>query len=82
MLDEQLKQQTLEFLKLLESPVQFTLSVGEDENSKKVEQFVKEICSLDEKNLSYTYESWSLLQLSVSIRKVNNQVVSHLQVYH
>lgn len=56
MLDEQLKQQTLEFLKLLESPIQFTLSVGEDENSKKVEQFVKEICSLDEKNLSYTYE--------------------------
>lgn len=56
MLDNQLKAQTVEFLKLLESDIIFTLSVDDSTHSKEVENFVKEICALDSNHLSYTYE--------------------------
>ena len=61
MLDNQLKTQTKEFLKLLESDVVFTLSLDDSEHSKEVESFVKEVCDLDSNHLSYNYEKLDIV---------------------
>lgn len=55
MLDNQLKAQTVEFLKMLESDIVFTLSLDDSEHSQSIENFIKEICALDDQHLSYTY---------------------------
>lgn len=56
MLDNQLKAQTTEFLKMLEGNITFTVSLDDSENSQKVDNFIKEICALDSQHLSYTYQ--------------------------
>lgn len=49
MLDENLKAQLKEYLKLVEDDVVFTLSLDESDNSKQIEAFVEEIVSLSDK---------------------------------
>lgn len=51
-IDDQLKQQTLQYLQLLESEVVFTIDVDDSDASKNLEEFIKEICDLDSR-LSY-----------------------------
>lgn len=60
MLDNQLKAQTTEFLKMLESDIRFTVSLDDSEHSQEVDNFIKEICALDDQHLSYTYEKLDL----------------------
>ncbi len=49
MLDENLKAQLKEYLKLVEDDVVFTLSLDGSDNSKQIEAFVEEIVSLSDK---------------------------------
>ena len=49
MLDENLKAQLKEYLKLLENNVVFTLSLDDSDNSKQIEAFVEEIVGLSDK---------------------------------
>ncbi|WP_019190596.1 alkyl hydroperoxide reductase subunit F [Levyella massiliensis] len=49
MLDENLKAQLKEYLKLVEDDVVFTLSLDESDNSKQIEAFVEEIVGLSDK---------------------------------
>ena len=48
MLDQNLKNQLKEYLKLLEGEVVFTLSLDDSEKSKEVKTFVEEIVSLSD----------------------------------
>lgn len=48
-LDENLKGQVKQYLALLEKPVIFQLSIGDDDNSKKLKEFVEEIANLSDK---------------------------------
>ena len=54
-LNDELRAQTLEYLKLLEKPICFTVSIDDSPNSQELDSFVKELCSLDER-LTYQYQ--------------------------
>lgn len=60
MLDQALKDQVKEYLKLLEGDVVFTLSLNQSENSEKIREFVEEVVglsdrlSIEEKSLAFT----------------------------
>ena len=71
MLDNQLKAQTLEYLKLLENDIVFTLSLDDSNHSQELETFIKEICALDDQHLSYTYGKLDFVP-AFSIDKAND----------
>lgn len=71
MLDSQLKAQTIEYLKMIENPITFTVSLDESDNSRKVDQFIKEICSLAPQKLSYVYDSLDITP-SFSLNKAGH----------
>lgn len=65
MLDAEIKAQLAQYLELLENPILLKTSVGEDENSQKLLQFVEEIANMSDK---------------ISITKVNLEKVPSFQV--